>query len=271
MERIPGLVDVKSSTEGGNPELQIRFNRERLATLGLSVQQVASVVRSKVLGDIVTDITREDRTIDIRLRAAGGVPDSADDLRNLTVARPGPPPSPCRSVAEVDGDHGAGRDPPRRRGARRPDHRQPRRPRPGQRLRDIQAALDAMTFPIGFDARTRRPASGDGDLLREHALRHPAGDLHGLPGDGVAVRVAAPPLRDPVHACPSPSSAWWRRSALLDISLSVVVLIGVILLAGIVVNNAIILVDYTNRLRARGHGQARGAQAGRRRCGCGRS
>jgi HAE1 family hydrophobic/amphiphilic exporter-1 len=37
-----------------------------------------------------------------------------------------------------------------------------------------------------------------------------------------------------------------------QVTLSVVVLIGVILLAGIVVNNAIILIDYTNRLRADG-------------------
>jgi HAE1 family hydrophobic/amphiphilic exporter-1 len=39
---------------------------------------------------------------------------------------------------------------------------------------------------------------------------------------------------------------------ILQVPLSVVVLIGVVLLAGIVVNNAIILIDYTNRLRARG-------------------
>ena len=34
MRGIPGLSDVKSSTEGGNPELQIHFDRERLANLG---------------------------------------------------------------------------------------------------------------------------------------------------------------------------------------------------------------------------------------------
>jgi HAE1 family hydrophobic/amphiphilic exporter-1 len=39
---------------------------------------------------------------------------------------------------------------------------------------------------------------------------------------------------------------------LLQVTVSVVVLIGVIMLAGIVVNNAIILVDYTNRLRREG-------------------
>ena len=40
--------------------------------------------------------------------------------------------------------------------------------------------------------------------------------------------------------------------ALLDISMSVLVLIGAIVLAGIVVNNAIVLVDYVNQLRRRG-------------------
>ena len=81
MEQIDGLVDIKASTEGGNPELQIRFDRDRLATLGYSVNQVASLVRSKILGDVATDITREDRTIDIRLRAQEQFRDSAADLR----------------------------------------------------------------------------------------------------------------------------------------------------------------------------------------------
>ena len=44
MEEIPGLVDIKSSTEGGNPELQIRFDRERLASFGLTLAEVAAVV-----------------------------------------------------------------------------------------------------------------------------------------------------------------------------------------------------------------------------------
>ena len=39
---------------------------------------------------------------------------------------------------------------------------------------------------------------------------------------------------------------------LFDVNLSIVVFLGMIMLAGIVVNNAIVLVDYINRLRARG-------------------
>jgi HAE1 family hydrophobic/amphiphilic exporter-1 len=43
-----------------------------------------------------------------------------------------------------------------------------------------------------------------------------------------------------------------ERQPLFEFSLSVVVLLGLIMLTGIVVNNAIVLVDYVNRLKARG-------------------
>ena len=77
MEQIAGLADIKSSTEGGNPELQIRFDRDRLASFGLTLADVAGVVRAKVQGTIASDIQREDRKIDIRcgrMRSSGAAP-----------------------------------------------------------------------------------------------------------------------------------------------------------------------------------------------------
>ena len=50
---------------------------------------------------------------------------------------------------------------------------------------------------------------------------------------------------------------------LFDVNVSIVVLIGVVLLAGIVVNNAIILVDTTNQLRRVGRRQAGGTATAR--------
>ena len=58
---------------------------------------------------------------------------------------------------------------------------------------------------------------------------------------------------------------------LLGISLSIVVFLGMIMLAGIVVNNAIVLVDYINTLRAPRHGARRGDRHAPARSGCGRS
>jgi HAE1 family hydrophobic/amphiphilic exporter-1 len=251
MKRIPGLVDVKSSTEGGNPELQIRFNRDRLATLGLSVQQVASVVRSKVLGDIVTDITREDRTIDIRLRAQEEYRNSAEDLRNLNVAQVGSTAIQLSAVAEVTEMLGPAEI--RRADGERVavitanlDNRDL-----GSASADIQAALDEMTFPLGFDTRLggqRQEMETSFDSMRFaillavfmvylvmasqfESLLHPFVILFSVPFSLIGVV---------------------GTLFLFGISLSVVVLIGMILLAGIVVNNAIILIDYTNRLRAGG-------------------
>ena len=44
---IPGMVDLRSSLEEGNPELQISFDRTRLAMLGLDMQTVAETLRDR--------------------------------------------------------------------------------------------------------------------------------------------------------------------------------------------------------------------------------
>ena len=102
MSRIEGLTDIKASTEGGNPELQITFDRERLATLGLTLGEVAPVVRSKVQGAIATDIQREDRKIDIRMRSQEQFRNSAQDLLQLTVHQTGKTAIPLGAVATVE-------------------------------------------------------------------------------------------------------------------------------------------------------------------------
>ena len=251
MREIPGLADIKSSTEGGNPELQILFNRERLAGLGYTVSDVANLVRAKVLGDVATDLTREDRTIDVRIRVDERFRDSARDLRNLNIAQTGTTSIPLSSVADVVELEGPAE-------IRRAD---------GERTalitanlvdrdlrsasEDILAALDAMAFPTGFDYRiggqrqemetsfqSMQMAIGLAIFMvylvmasQFESLLHPLVILFSVPFSLIGVLATL---------------------YLFDVTVSIVVLIGVIMLAGIVVNNAIILVDYTNRLRRQG-------------------
>ena len=251
MHEIPGLADIKSSTEGGYPELQIRFNRERLASLGFNINDAAALIRSKVLGTVATDITREDRTIDIRLRSEEKYRNSTKDLGNLSISESGTTPILLSSVAEVIETEGPAE-------IRRAD---------GERValitanlverdlgsvsEDIEAALRAMTWPVGFDYRlggqrkemeTSFQSMQFAILLaifmvylvmasQFESLLHPLVILFSVPFSLVGVMVIL-----------------WA----LSVTVSVVVLIGVIMLAGIVVNNAIILVDYTNRLRREG-------------------
>ena len=251
MERIPGLVDIKSSTEGGNPELQIRFDRDRLASLGYNQGEAAAIVRSKVLGDVATDITREDRTIDIRLRVEEQYRDSARDLGNLNIARGGTTPIPLSSVASVVETEGPAE-------IRRSD---------GERVAlitanlvgrdlasasaDIEAQIGEMTLPMGFDWRM-------GGQQQEMETSFASMRFAIILAVFMVYLVMASQFESLLHpfvilfSVPFSLIGVLSTLYLFDVTVSVVVLIGVIMLAGIVVNNAIILVDTTNRLRREG-------------------
>ncbi len=251
LREVPGLSDVKSSTEGGNPELQIRFDRARLATLGLSLSDVASVVRSKVQGTVATDIQREDRKIDIRLRADEQFRDSVDDLKALTVFQAGKTAIPLSAVASVDevegpaeirraeGDRVAvitanltGRD-------------------LGSVSEDITRVLESLSLPPGFDWRV-------GGQRQE--METSFGSMRLAIGLAIFMvyLVMASQFESLLHPFVILFSVPFALIGLLgtlwlfQVNISIVVLIGGILLAGIVVNNAIILIDYTNQLRRRG-------------------
>ncbi len=251
MRRLDGLTDVEASTEGGTPELQVRFDRDRLATLGLSVQDVATVVQSKILGTVATEIHRDDRTIDIRVRSAERFRSSARDLGNLIVYQQGKTALPLSAVAEVIESEGPAE-------IRRAD---------GERVallsanlagRDLASASEAIAalteelgLPAGFDWRTggqqqemetsfdsMRTALGLAIFLvylvmasQFESLLHPFVILFSVPLSLIGVLATL---------------------YIFEVRISIVVLIGVVLLAGIVVNNAILLVDTTNRLRRQG-------------------
>jgi HAE1 family hydrophobic/amphiphilic exporter-1 len=251
MRAIPGIEDVKSSTEGGSPELQIRFDRTLLAKFGLTIADVAPVVRTKVQGTVTTDIQRQDRAIDIRLQAAEEFRDSASDLQRLIVAQVEGTSLPLSAVATVEEVEGPAE-------IRRAE---------GERVAVITAnlagrdlagaseeigeALNALELPSGFDSRI-------GGQRQEMEVSFNSMRLAILLAVFMVYLVMASQFESLLHpfvillsvpfALVGVLIALW----LFNVNLSIVVLIGTILLAGVVVNNAILLVDYTNRLRREG-------------------
>ena len=85
--RVPGLVDLESSAELGNPELQVTFHRDQLVQLGLDLGQVAATVRNKIQGDVATRLTEGDREIDIVVRSTEAGAASVDDVADLIVGQ----------------------------------------------------------------------------------------------------------------------------------------------------------------------------------------
>lgn len=251
MRAVEGLADVKASTEGGNPELQIIFDRERLASLDYTIAQLGAVIRSKVQGDIATDVTREDRNIEVRMRTGESFRDSVRDLRNLNVRQGGAVPLPLSAVAEIIETEGPAE-------IRRADNSRVAVITAnlvgrdlGSVSDDIQVILETTRFPVGFDYTI-------GGQHQEMQSSFDSMRLAILLAVFMVYLVMASQFESLLHpfvilfAVPFSIIGAVAILALTRTPVSIVVLIGGILLAGIVVNNAIILIDYTNRLRRKG-------------------
>lgn len=251
MRAIDGLADVTSSTEGGSPELVIHLDRERLARAGLTVSTVADRLRTLVQGDVPTTITRADRTVDIRVRAGERYRDAASDLATLTVAHVDGVALPLGALATIDAVEGpaeirradgsrvagisanlAGRD-------------------LGSVADDITTALGAMTWPEGFDwalgGQEREMETSFSSLRLAIAL-----------AVFLVYLVMASQFESLLHplvilfSVPFAVIGVLATMAVFEVTISVVSMIGFVLLAGIVVNNAIVLIDCTNQLRRAG-------------------
>ncbi|MCG8456312.1 MAG: efflux RND transporter permease subunit, partial [Holophagales bacterium] len=192
-----------------------------------------------------------DRTIDIRLRADERYRSSAADLRNLVVFQQGKTAIPLSAVAEVREAEGPAE-------IRRVD---------GERAAlvtanlegldlasaaaEIEAAIADLRLPAGFDWRL-------GGQQREMETSFGSMGLAIALAVFLVYLVMASQFESLLHpfvilfSVPLSLIGVLATLRLFDVRISVVVLIGVVLLAGIVVNNAIILVDTANRLRRQG-------------------
>ncbi|MGO9602420.1 MAG: efflux RND transporter permease subunit [Candidatus Binataceae bacterium] len=68
LRKLPGVVDLDSSYEGGLPELQVHIDRQKAADLGVSVGDIATTMRTMVQGDVVTRFREGQDTYDVRLQ-----------------------------------------------------------------------------------------------------------------------------------------------------------------------------------------------------------
>ena len=101
MTESPRFADVKSSVAAGNPEIQIRFDQDRAAKLGLTTKQISDQVVNKVRGAVATRYSFRDRKIDVLVRAEQDQRTTVDDIRNLIVGYVGAPAATGAAVASA--------------------------------------------------------------------------------------------------------------------------------------------------------------------------
>ena len=251
LRQIPGLVDVRSSLQAGNPELQISYKRDRLANYGLRLRDVAELVRNKVQGKVATDFRQDERQIDVLVRLRKEDRLGLVELGRLIVNPGGEVPIPLSAVANIRVNEGPSE-------IRRIDQQRAALVTAniqgvdlGTASDRIYATLRRMDFPTGFDFLI----SGQNKEM-ETSLNSLYFAL-GLAMFLVYI-VMASQFESLVHpfvimfTVPLALIGVVLVLYSLEIPLSIVVFIGLIMLAGIVVNNAIVLVDYINTLRRNG-------------------
>jgi HAE1 family hydrophobic/amphiphilic exporter-1 len=252
MESLPELTDVETTQRSGAPEVQIQYDRDQLSRYGLNIEQVASQVRDAVKGYEATLYNLGDRRIPIVVRFEEEDRSHVTHVRDFIVNPGGERPIPLSSVAEIELAEG---------------------PSEVRRVEGSRVAL--VTANIGAGSLGTATARIEEELRQQ--IDWPADMTFFISGQNqewnrsrrslllalalsvflVYVIMAAQfesLLQPLIIMLTIPLAFLGTVLALfyLKISLSVVVFLGMIMLAGIVVNNAIVLVDYINTLRANG-------------------
>ncbi|MFH1571432.1 MAG: efflux RND transporter permease subunit [Gemmatimonadota bacterium] len=251
MEQIPGLVDVRSSAAGGQPEIQVTLNRDRVAEMGTTIQAIGDLLRNKLQGEVSTELARRDRKIDVRVRAVEAERRNLDDLKRMLVSPSTyPVPVALDAVADIEVVRGPAE-------IRRLDQERVavvtanlRGRDLGSAVADIRAAAAGIPLPEGFSIAV---GGQNEEMVRSFDSMKFALGLAVF----LVYLVMASQFESLLHPLvimfTIPLGMVGSILALLVTggTISVVVLIGLIMLAGIVVNNAIVLVDYINTLRRR--------------------
>ena len=249
MHTISGLTDIRSSTAGGQPEVQIFFDRRRVAELGTTVQNIGELLRNKLQGDVATELARRDRKVDIRVRALDEERQTVADLKQMVISPASyPVPVALESVADVRAVDGPAE-------IRRLDQERVAVISANLDGRDlggvaeeIEATLADLPLPEGFTVSI-------GGQNEEMVRSFDSMKFALLLAVFLVYLVMASQFESLLHPLvimfTIPLGLIGSALGLLatGTTISVVVLIGLIMLAGIVVNNAIVLVDYINRLR----------------------
>ena len=247
----PRFADIKNTMQTGQPEIQIHIDPARAAQLGLVTSDIADTVVSKVRGDVATRYTLHDRKIDVLVRNREDQRAGVDDIRRLIINPAGNQPVPLASVADVALDEGPNEI--RRVGQERVAlvSANVAQGDLGGAATEAQAMLAKVPLPSGVFVRV----AGQNEEMQSSFRSMQFALILAMFLVYLVMAAKFESLMHPLVIMFSVPLALVGAVFALFITrttISVVVFIGLIMLAGIVVNNAIVLVDLVNQLRQRG-------------------
>ena len=248
---VPGVVDLKDDYDRGRPEIRIVVDREAAALAGLNTRLVASTVRSAIYGTEASEYRIGEDEYDIRVRFKPDKRNTLSDLGRIAIEKDGVI-TPLSAVARIETGGGFG-------SIRRKDLKRViavegkvQGRTSDATMRDVQAALSDFPLPPGY----RIGYAGENEEQQKAMAFLAKAFLVALAGIALILITQFNSLTLPFAILTS------VVLSLIGVLIGLIATrtpfgilmtgIGVISLAGVVVNNAIVLIDYTLQSRRRG-------------------
>lgn len=251
VRKVPGTSEVKSTVEGGNPEISVDINREKLADLGLTIDGVGANMQNAFTGNTDSKFQDGDYDYDIRVQLDAFDRRSISDIANLTFLNDKGELVKLSQFANISEDTGPSR-------LERKDKVSSLTVESQIVGRDlvsvgdeIQARVDEMDIPAGITV------SQGGDL---ESQAEAFGSLtFALLTSLLLVYLIMVALYDSfiypfvvMFSVPVAIIGALLALALAMQNISIFGMLGLIMLIGLVVKNAILIVDFVNQLKAEG-------------------
>jgi hydrophobic/amphiphilic exporter-1 (mainly G- bacteria), HAE1 family len=266
VESVPGVTDVRLSREVGNPEELLHIDRQAAADMKLSVSQIGRTMQTILSGTQASMYRESGHEYRILVRVKDAERLSMEDILDMTLTNSDGQPVSLRNVVDVRS----------RRGPQRIERRDRERVLTisgeiqgrdlSAILADIRTGIRTIPMPRDFSVTF----TGDFEEQQKAFRELLVSIILALLLVYMIMAMLYESVRDPLvvmFSVPLAAIGVIWMLFLTGTTFNIQSYIGCIMLGGIVVNNAILLVDHTNLLRRRDKMPIREAieEAGRRR------
>jgi HAE1 family hydrophobic/amphiphilic exporter-1 len=253
IRHLPEIEDPTVNLDEGAPQLYIDINRERAAALGVSITALATEIRAAMNGTTATTITLGDRTINVQVELQKSDRTGLPNLDAISIAGRSGQRIPLSNVATIS----AGRAP----GSIRHENRE----RVVRITGSLPQGIAATEMQLHLEQTVKEnlvPREGVTVRYVGEAQQVQQYNLRFAFIIGVAIFLVFGLMASQFESFVDPFIILFSIPLLFigviwiykigNEDMSVFSAVGIVALVGIVVNNGIVLVDYTNTLRARG-------------------
>ena len=249
MERTDGIADVQVGRDEGRPELAIRVDRPKAAMLGMTVQNVATTIQTNVQGTTAAQFRERGNEYPVVVRLKESDREEVSDVGDVLISTPSGQVIPAKNVMRISRETGPVQI--QRKNMERITNVNAEIEVPlSEAIKNVQANLGQVRVPSDF-------TTSFGTEVEEQAKSFRQLQMVLILAVLLVYAVMASQyesLRDPfiiMFSVPTAAIGVVLSLYLTGTSFSMQAYIGIIMLAGIVVSNGILLVDYINTLRRR--------------------